>query len=530
MPINRLKFRTSTLWLLGAVVVCAVEIYAAGGRGFPPAPVDVSDDLHAAIGGDVQPDRAKSTPVHGKSPLDHRTTDVFLGDVGESTRCARSAILVLGNAGSVYDGEALVTLKATQVHIDETSSTSSPASSAVSVESGCRGPEPRPRTKRSPAFPPVSLVQPPVHQDSRRIYFLPTAINSVGNDTGHSAIPCRLRAENSRVRVYVDERLPRNESLTALVNAVNEASTSRLGDIVHELVGSVCDLDQDGHLAVVLTPEVARLGRGRTPVDGLTSPADFLRGIDRPFGNNSDVIFLSSHLQPGEQLRAVLAHEWCHASVFSRRANESDARTEQTAVDDWLNEALAHVVEVRASGSQSNLSHRIDRYRSRPGDSPLVVRDYSQPDFWRHDGCRGAAYLFLQWCLDQSDDSLLERLVSGRSLGTDGLEAATGRSFDALFLGWTTSLGQRLADESGGLGDSSTVHEAPASTVGLNHQRWRLDESGEQTLTLRIRGSCAEFVRIECAGASTWRLSAVITAGDPLQATLIPVDGSAGAK
>ena len=132
--------------------------------------------------------------------------------------------------------------------------------------------------------------------------------------------------------------------------------------------------------------------------------------------------------------------------------------------------------------------------------------------------------------MDRSDDSLLERLVTGCSLGTDGLEAATGRSFDALFLGWTTSLGQRLADESGGHPDSSAVREAQAPTVGLNHQQWRLDEAGEQTLTLRIRGSCAEFVRIECAGNATWRLSAVITAGDPLQATLIPVVGVAGAK
>ncbi len=519
MSMNRLKFRWSTLWLLGAVVVCAMEIYAAGGRGFSTAPVAVHGDLHAIIG-DVQPDGARSALTHG-------TTEVLIGEVGESTRCARSAIVVLGNAGSVYDGAALVTLKATRIDADETSS---PASCGVSAESGNPRPATRPRTKRSPASPPVSIAQPPLHQDSRRIYFLPTAINSIGNESGRSAIPCRLSAENSRVRVYVDERLPRNETLTALVNAVDEAAASRLGDIVHELVGSVSDLDQDGHLTVVVTPEVVRLGSGRTPVDGLTSPADFLRGIDRPFGNNSDVIFLSSHLQPGDQLRAVLAHEWCHAAVFSRRGNESDARTEQTAVDDWLNEALAHIVEVRASGSQSNLSHRIDCYRSRPGDSPLVVRDYSQPDFWRHDGCRGAAFLFLQWCLDQSDDSLLERMVSGRSLGTDGLEAATGRSFDALFLGWTTSLGRRLADESGGHPDSSTAHEAQASMVGLNHQRWRLDESGEQTVTLRIRGSCAEFVRIECVGDSTWRLSAIITADDRLQATLIPVDGTAGAK
>ena len=527
MATVRLKFQWSTLWLLAAVVVCAVEIYAASGRGFSGTTSVWNDDLQSADQVAI-PNRA--------------TASISIGTIGDSTRSTGSAILVLGNLSAVFDGDLEVTLTAKPVYNAEIPSVRLSEAGRVATNARSRGADAQdtegayaaplrrasslslnsrctteqPGTSRSPS-------QPAVCQDSRRVYFLQTAISSLGNKSAHSAVACSLIAENRRIRIYVDERLPRDESLANLVNAIDEASLSRLGDVVEELMGPVCDVDQDGHLAVVLTPEVARLGRGQTAVDGLTRPADFLVGLDRPQGNNSDIIFLSSSLRSGEQLRAVLAHEWCHAAVFGRRLHGTETRTSHPTEDDWLNEAIAHVVEVRASGSMSNLSHRIDSYLSHPGDSLLVVRDYCQPNYWRHDGCRGAAYLFLQWCLDQTDESLLNRFVDGRSSGLDNLEAATGRSFEELFLGWTTSLGLGLANADNP--NSPNDDGVRAATIGLSHRHWRLNRSGEQMLTVRIRGTCAEFIRIECGeGDNVWQLTAATASrGDRLQTTLIPV-------
>jgi hypothetical protein len=462
---------------------------------------------------------------------------VAIGDVGESTRCAGPSVLVLGNAGAVYGGDVSVTLMATRITSNDVSATDHSIAGASAADVSARHfQEERDecrkrlqllrgsRTSLSPVQQRASVSEPVRPGDTRRVFFLPTTVRPQGKESGIAAIPCRLSAENSRIRIYVDERLPPDESLTNLIDAINTASASRLGEIVEELVGSVRDVDHDGRFSVVVTPDVSRLGNGRTPVDGLTNPADFLPGIDRPFGNGSDVIFLNSRLSPGDHLRAVLAHEWCHAAAFSRQLHGPGTQPGRPSEDDWLNEALAHVVEVRASGSVNNLSHRIDSYRACPGDSPLVVRDYSQPEFWRHDGCRGAAFLFLQWCLEQSDNSLLERLAQGRSSGVEGLEAAMGRPFEELFLGWTTSLGEHLANEPNGHSNSATGFGARQSATGLSHHKWQLGPSGELTLTLRIRGSCAEFVRIEHADHETWRLSAGVSTPDLLQATLIPVN------
>ena len=494
MPRFRFKLYGSSLWLLAAAVICAVEIYATSGRGAFSAPVVENGD-----------DRSSETFV-----TDPNATLIAVGTIDRPSLGCEAAILVLSNLEAITDEATDVTLIATPISVGEPSnpdSTGSRFACGVSHSDATSSAAFRSSTRR-----PAS--QPPTVPD-RRVYFLQTSISTMGIDSGHSPIPCTLMAENSRIRVYVDDRLPRDETLTELITAIDADSTSNLGNVVEQLVGPVRDVDRDGHLAVVLTPEVARLGTGQTPVDGLTSPADFRHDLDRPQGNCSDVIFLSSNLTPGDHLRAVLAHEWCHAAVFGRRQSIPGSRSSRLADDDWLNESIAHFVEVRASGSMSNLSHRIGSYLSQPGKSPLVVRDYCQPKFWRHDGCRGAAFLFLEWCLKQSDESCLQRLIDHQILGIESLEAATGRSFPELFRGWIISLGQGLAD------DISRAQECR-----LSHHSWQFDDDGKQTLKLRIRGSCAEFIRIECGhGQTHWQIAASISGARPdrLQATLIPV-------
>ena len=513
----RLKFHPGTLWLVAAVALSMMEIYAAGGRvrlQLPAAPRDSIPGFAREIG------------------LIRRTSD-----------SNGAAILVLENLASASNSGAEVTITARL--------TSQPAIGSVGADElpslfcpngGCaRNPIPAParqlpvplplaarqnvrvnhdhETLKNPRSPSCerpgactsdsesisALIQDSA--DKPRIYFLQTAIRTPGVEAGHAAISCRPVAENGRVRIYVDEHVRRNESLQQLVQAIHDASSSELGEIVQTLVGPVRDIDHDGRLTIVVTPEIARLGTGASPVHGLTRPADFLPGLERPEGNNSDVIFLSSELRPGDQLRAVLAHEWCHASVFSRRMQLG-----RRADEDWLNEAIAHVVEVRASGSHSNLSHRIQKYRSSPSQSPLVVADYYRPDFWRHDGCRGAAFLFLNWCLEHADERLLDRLVNSECRGTESLEMSMGRPFADLFHAWSVSQAHALACQTGG-SDGSAV----------SAQVWRI--SGDKaTLKLRISGTSAAYVRIESANPEwTWRLTASSDQDEQLRATLIPV-------
>lgn len=495
----RLKFRNEALWLIAAGLILTLEIYGAAGRerGWITARRD------AGAGGP-------------------RTVAPEVRTIGVTSGVATEAILVVGNPGTELDRELEVVLRATRI---PPVGARRDVPSAGSAES-CRSRHQHPVEQMS-AMKPVLPTEPTStaeFTESNRVYFLQTGMNALGGNAG-TAIPCSLRRETARVRIFVDRRLRSASQLTALVDAVAEAAESDLGDVVEELAGRVCDVDHDGHLAIVITPEVAQVGSGRTPVDGLTRPTDFLPGLDRPLSNGSDVIFLSSRLVPGDQLRAVLAHEWCHAAAFSRRGLIATENI-RPAQDDWLNEATAHIVEVRASGSDSNVAHRIRHFLANPGQSPLVVRDYCQPEFWRHDGCRGAGYLFLASCLTESGDKSLKSLIDHDQPGLAGLEATMGQSFERLFAHWTGQLGQHLANN-GATPIPGVTGDDPGREPMLAHQSWRLSGQDQQTMTLRLRASCVEFVRVEVRDDATWELSLSATghAAPSLQTKLIPVCG-----
>src|SRR5262249_790057 len=108
--------------------------------------------------------------------------------------------------------------------------------------------------------------------------------------------------------------------------------------------------------------------------------------------------------------------------------------------EDWLNEAIAHVAENIYGGGWGNLDDRIAQCLKFPERYPLVVSDYYRAGLWRSDGCRGATYLFLRWCIDQYGEELLPELVASPWAGTRNLEAATGARFANLFRAWTVAM------------------------------------------------------------------------------------------
>ena len=509
-----LKFRRVALWIAATVAICALEAYLATYRTLP-----------ATVPRSFAPLGIPSEPA----------SRIIVGDIHGPT------ILVLGNPGSARDSEIEVILTAEPVPAQMTSARqhrfpAKPKESAF-VSSGREPLQPTPpNSDELVQIDESAVLMAPAPAKSippDRIYFLPKSLDQDGLETGSLAIPVKWTGQNSRVAVYLDRRLLKSSAHADLVEAVLDASVSELGDTIQQLVGPVRDIDQDGHFSIVLTPETERFGRGTTPVHGLTRPADFIPGVDRPVGNTSDVIFLSSNLTPGDHLRAILAHEWCHAAMFSRSEGPSD---------DWLNESLAHVVEVQASRSVTNLSHRIDRFLNCPEQAPLVIGNYAHPDYWRHDGCRGAAFLFLTWCREHSDGRFLDRLVRG-PLDLSGLEAAAGKSMEELFRGWTTDLGRSAAIDSGRQVSFGTPISRSHVMEGRSphYDTWRLDADSSRSYKLQIRASCAKFIRIESdLPNGAWRVTALSSALRPtpggqqravetrqrLQATLIPCDSA----
>ena len=530
MQVNVRRLTGASLWLMATGLVLLLEVQMSCQR-------TRSVTLAAST-----PPRS----LQKGDPIIRRTVcsgdGIRLGGVGQQHT---SAILVVGSTGSALDGEFEVTLKVERTETHHASSDNSRSISGARVlapsdfdtrqvrvsNEKCLTPQSRVKADRiiSPSSPQLDV--------SRRVFFIHSPCGSLDDPASYSAIDCRLVGEAASIRVYAEQSVLDGDRLDELIAELTHLADETIGPAIHDLVGPVRDVDGDGKLAVVLTARLGQRDTALADVDGLTRASDFVRQNLRPFGNESDVIFLNANLQPSERLRAVLAHEWTHAAIFGRRYGESGRNAKQPpAEDDWLNEALAHLIEIQASGSSSNVAHRVQHFLERPEAAPLLVRDYYRPEFWRHHGCRGAAFLFLDWCIKQSGPQLLDRLIDGDEIGVENLERATGRSFDDLFREWTTSIGTNLTrnDEMVDLVTNGTDPDGTAlcqRTLAVRpaFHEWRPKRLESQSIMLRLRGTTAAFVRVTLDETATnWRLFADAPPECGLQLTVIPIASAAG--
>ena len=451
---------------------------------------------------------------------------------GESLRLSvlgqqPSLILVIGSASSSAGDELSVTLR---IEPDEACGAieDNRRGTYSSFEADCRAVDlvETTRLANCPATPPSSQLANragltsclPNSDRSRRVFFMHSRRGQLDDPASHLALDCQLVARSPSVNVFKETSPHDEERLGGLIAEVMHLAEDVIGPAIRSLVGPVRDVDGDGRLSVVLTTQLGRLEGTFAGVDGLTRASDFHDGVPRPFGNSADVLFLNANLPPGEQLRAVLAHEWGHAAVFGRRYGPSGspddhARRQAVTEEDWLNEGLAHLIEVQSSGSMSNLADRIEQFLASPETAPLIVRDYSRSEYWRHHGCRGATYLFLDWCRQHSGPEFVERLIDGEESGIANLQSATGRSWEDLFHAWTVSLGSSLASDL-----KSPKHKPQC-------REWHPAKQDSREITLRLQGSTAAFVRLTLDGtAKNWTLAADAPSGCQLQFTAIATE------
>jgi hypothetical protein len=277
-------------------------------------------------------------------------------------------------------------------------------------------------------------------EPAAREFYLHVTDGSLEDPRQYVCVSARVIAEGRQVRVYWDEQASasarQQETADEIVRLLEE-------DIIpgfREMLGQFRDIDGDGKFSVLLTPWLDKLQGGRTSLGGFVRGSDFSLKLKTPFSNHCDMMYLNTNLGPGPHLKVLLAHEFAHAVCFSERSPTSGRSRWLPNEEDWLNEAIAHVAESRQGGHWSNLDYRISRFLNAPHRSPLVIPDYYRAGLWRDHGCRGATYLFLQWCVDQHGDELLKRLVQASFRGTQNLERATGTTFEELYRHWSIAL------------------------------------------------------------------------------------------
>jgi hypothetical protein len=354
-------------------------------------------------------------------------------------------------------------------------------------------------------------------------------VTSVSN---YVAVRGILRAVGKCVQVYVaaeDVAEVENELLKDLTSTFDD----RILPLAARSFGEAFDIDGDGRFTVLLSSWLSRLGNGRHAVDGFVRVTDLDPLYSAPFGNHCDMMYLSTGLKPGPHLRTVMAHEYMHAVVFSRKSLQGcEPRSIPIEEEGWLDEALAHLAEDLYSFSRSNIDYRVSAFLAQPERYQLVVEDYYAADLFRSHGHRGSTYLFLRWCVDQYGPGLIPALVGSKLRGIANLEEATGCAFADLFRGWSVALCQNSLglDRAG-----STVLWSGAGSLeqATRLQGWEL--AGPRTTRLtaggpadqwNAAGTSSHFIVVESSNAGAVE---VIITGPPnaeLQVTalVLPVD------
>jgi hypothetical protein len=376
----------------------------------------------------------------------------------------------------------------------------------------------------------------PRTKDRLRAFDIHVGTGSVDDASNYVRITGRCVAESDSVLVFIDEAQAYDSVTREAATEILHLLENRIIPRSRELIGTHADIDGDGKLAVLLTPVLDRVPAGQTPLGGYVRGSDFRRDMSPPFGNHADVIYVNSRaISPGEHLHALLAHEYTHAVGFSetwrRSADGSAVRDEE----DWLNEAIAHVAEQLHHAGWSNLDYRIDRYLRAPHAAPLVVPDASRAGLWRDPGCRGASYLFLQWCVDQFGDDLVSKLIHSRRRGRANIEHATGMPFAELYRRWTVALCDDVSESSasgyrtlrlrGPLGES--VLNGPTAIVWPLQRFDSPTSLGTDTINLTLRGTATAFVELQTpATGAARRITISADSGTALQLTLLPLVGA----
>ena len=324
--------------------------------------------------------------------------------------------------------------------------------------------------------PPPAL--PPSHRD----FHLMVRDGDVTASSNYLSVAGVLSAVGKRIQIYVapeDLGQVDKELLRDLIVTFDD----RIFPAAARSTGLATDVDGDGRFTILLSSWLNRLGNGRNAVDGFVRVTDLDPAFSAPFGNHCDMMYLSTRLKPGPYLRTVVAHEYMHAVVFSRKSRAARGGPVVLEEEGWLDEALAHLAEDMHGFSRANIDYRVSAFLSQPERYQLVVEDYYAADLFRSHGNRGSTYLFLRWCVDQYGPGLISALIESPLRGTANLEEATGCSFADLFRRWTVALYQGGLDQTP---DSSKWGEFRSLDTRRPLERWEL--AGPHTVRMLAGG------------------------------------------
>lgn len=297
----------------------------------------------------------------------------------------------------------------------------------------------------------------------------------VTNDAGtsYATVGAQLAYAGSDVLIYIDTLAPANGFSSAQLQAFGQLFDQTLYPIDTAAFGPPTDVDQNGHVIMLMTPKVNSL---TTPSDcknvgyvaGFFEEGDLAGGGD-PNSNNGE-IFYSIVPDPngtascphtvddvGLDVPATFMHELQHLISFSQHVVVHGGDPEYG----WLDEGLSIVAEElgslyyenkyppptgRTSAAQlfpdssqgfiANFLYDSYQYALLPDTASVTLHDDSSDGFsWR-----GGDWLLMRWLGDQMGSSIFKKLDQNTVIGVANIESASGQPFPTLFANFGLSL------------------------------------------------------------------------------------------
>jgi hypothetical protein len=272
-----------------------------------------------------------------------------------------------------------------------------------------------------------------------------------------ATVSARAEYVGAHAALFVDQAAPAGGFTTADYQSLGALFDADLYGVATTAFGAESDVDENGVVIVLFTPEVNRLTPTEQCATSVITGYFFGIDIDPAFqtdqrSNRGEVFYAIAPDPTGTVTCSVstdgvrrlvpvtFIHEFQHMISYYQHVLVRNGASEIL----WLNEGLSHIAEELAglyfeTKGQDTLLSRFAigdlyngyLYLSNPGAEftvPLTGTGTLEQ--------RGAAWLFLRWVLDQYGPGVTRRLVESSMVGASNVATAVGVPFDRLLAQW----------------------------------------------------------------------------------------------
>jgi len=296
-----------------------------------------------------------------------------------------------------------------------------------------------------------------------------------------------LRYLGTRIALYVDAPAGEHQ---ARIDSIGRAFDERIFPRNTELFGATSDVDGNGVVFVVTTPELR-------DVDGVY--CDSIRRV----GTEALVVGWDAD-KPLDRVLATLTHEHQHL-VNAAYHVQSDG---SVGDERWINEGLSLAAEALHGYWRESLIRLWEFLNGQNGGLSMLPLDYV-PAF---DNRYMAFFLYIE---DRFGPGALKRLTSSGRRGIDNVEFVTGMPFEDLLRDWFVA----LAVSNRGITDEPRYTYRSVDLMGMTEEIAECECSPVATFT----GMRLEQLRL----TSTFDVSRMLDRSDADYYRLLPPEGSA---